>query len=770
MNEHLKAYGKFDQDDDEFVIEGETPPKPWFNYLWNDSYFSLVAHDGSGKSFFQDVDGHRTDLIAGRHLYLQNADGGTVWSGAGRVVSDAFGSVDAKRVRYGLGYAVFESSYQNVSTNWRIFCPQGLNGECWNISVTNESSESKTVRIVVVLDTKIDGKYKYQEYYTSASTHYDQSSYRFTSVSRHFTSGKEAIAFFTSDQEPDGWDTRWASFYGEPNDRMLPEALKNSSLTNHDLCDFEKGVFALEFKVELKPGETKQINIITGISFDRKELDTIKNKYLGCDASVGLERHYQEAVSFFKDFTAPVQIETPDEDFDTFFNVWLKHQLHLNVKWARGYFNGYRDLCQDTESLAPLHPEVAKERLRVIFAYQYPNGYAPRAWLHGKPVEAGHSDSPVWLAYTVRAIINETGDLSLLNEAMPFYGGEQGAVFEHLRRAMEWYWKDRGENGLCLARTGDWNDVLNRLGADGKGTSTWLTMAYYRALNDFIYLADLLGENDQAALFKKRAAEIYEIVNSVGWDGDWFNRGFTDAGNVIGSSSCKYGTMYLNSQSWAVLSQCTTPDRQRQVMNYVDASLETAVGALTLKDTYKEYDHGIGAITGQRPGCYQNGSAYSHSNTFKAQAWAMLGQADKVWASWQKLLPFSSSHQKVYAEPYVLPNCYFGPEAGYREGESGQSWITGTAGWFFAITVNSIFGLKTASSGLQLRPCLPSHWRGASITKTFRGAVYEIKYLRTDASASGNVVKQIVVNGEVMDRSYLPCEEGHEYRVDVILV
>jgi len=45
-----------------------------------------------------------------------------------------------------------------------------------------------------------------------------------------------------------------------------------------------------------------------------------------------------------------------------------------------------------------------------------------------------------------------------------------------------------------------------------------------------------------------------ERINKVSWDGAWYKRGFTDSGYAYGSAKNKKGKIFLNTQSWAVLS------------------------------------------------------------------------------------------------------------------------------------------------------------------------------------------------------------------------
>ena len=87
-------------------------------------------------------------------------------------------------------------------------------------------------------------------------------------------------------------------------------------------------------------------------------------------------------------------------------------------------------------------------------------------------------------------MLSTTGDTELLDEVVPFITSpvlredqeedfnlpavseQTGTVYEHCVRALKHGYR-LGPHGLPLMGTGDWNDGMNKVGAEGKGESVW---------------------------------------------------------------------------------------------------------------------------------------------------------------------------------------------------------------------------------------------------------------------------------------------------------
>ncbi|MCA5010563.1 glycosyl transferase, partial [Clostridioides difficile] len=129
---------------------------------------------------------------------------------------------------------------------------------------------------------------------------------------------------------------------------------------------------------------------------------------------------------------------------------------------------GFRDSCQDLLGFVHMIPERARERIIDIASTQFEDGsayhqYQPLTKKGNMDIGSGFNDDPLWLIAGVSAYIRETGDLSILEESVPFDNDLEKSqpLMEHLRRSFQFTRTHLGPHGLPLIGRADWNDCLN---------------------------------------------------------------------------------------------------------------------------------------------------------------------------------------------------------------------------------------------------------------------------------------------------------------------
>lgn len=273
----------------------------------------------------------------------------------------------------------------------------------------------------------------------------------------------------------------------------------------------------------------------------------------------------------------------------------------------------------------------------------------------------------------------------------------------------------------------DWNDMLYKVCREGKGESIWTSMQFGTVLPMIAELAELKGENGQKYL------DIYEnqkkLINEVAWDGEWFRRCITDDGTFIGSKEEPQAKIWLNTQSWSVLSGMGEKEKQIQAMDSVKRLLDTELGIKKIEPSMQDYPSKEDPLTYYNKGCGENGSVFCHANTWAIIAECILKRPENAYKYYHQLLPMVAQKKagewRYKAEPYVYASNIFGPESD-KFGLANVSWLTGTAAWMYIAVTQYMFGVRATWGGLEIDPCLAPEMLPAKVTRVFRGCKYEI--------------------------------------------
>lgn len=452
-------------------------------------------------------------------------------------------------------------------------------------------------------------------------------------------------------------------------------------------------------------------------------------------------------------------LRSPDEYINTMVNIWLKRQISLGKTWGRVYNKGFRDIMQDTAGLAAFDGKLAREKIMVCLSTQRPNGNPMRSFA---PIDRDpYYDGAVWTPETVLAYLNETGDLSVLDEDVPYFeSDEHGTVFEHMYRGIRFLLDNRGARNMVLWGGGDWNDSINNTGNQLKGESAWLSIATVKAIKEFCRICEIMGGKED--LISKLMAEREVLKAAIlenAFEGDQFIYGINDWDEKVGSHESYQAKTYLNAQTWAVLAEMLDEEGLNTIMQTVEDKLSCDYGYIQCAPAYSEKDLHIGRMAYFIPGGYENGSVYNHGVAFKIAADCKLGKADLAYDTLKRICYDNPKNSNSGVEPYVVTNMYFGPQEKYRPGFSYYAWFTGAAGWVYRDITEFILGVKGEYTGLQINPCIPSVWNDIFVSRVYRGARYNITFKRTGKY-------KLVVDGVVLDSNIAPIfPEGTEHTV-----
>jgi cellobionic acid phosphorylase len=252
------------------------------------------------------------------------------------------------------------------------------------------------------------------------------------------------------------------------------------------------------------------------------------------------------------------------------------------------------------------------------------------------------------------------------------------------------------------------------------------------ALDAWAPVARRRGDVKRAIRYEREADKTRRAINRLAWDGQWYTRGFTDAGKPFGVKTDREGTVFLNSQSWAMIAGAATARRVTLCMRAVEKYLMTPSGPMLLGPAFTAMREDIGKLTQKIPGWNENGSIYCHAATFYAYALYCARRPDEAFDVLRRLLPGYGGNtiERTGQLPLYIPNFYRGADAGRKAGLSSHAPNTGTASWYYRTAVAMLLGVRAEEAGMRLDPQLPRGWRRAAVWRLWRGAEFDIQIVR----------------------------------------
>jgi cellobiose phosphorylase len=146
---------------------------------------------------------------------------------------------------------------------------------------------------------------------------------------------------------------------------------------------------------------------------------------------------------------------------------------------------------------------------------------------------------------------------------------------------------------------------------------------------------------------------------------------------------------------------------------------------------------------------------------------AYAGMGDRAFDYYTRIAPAYQEDEQLHrTEPYVYAQMVAGKDA-KRFGEAKNSWLTGTAAWNFVAISQYILGIIPDYSGLKIDPSIPKAWDGYEVSRTFRGAVYNVKITNPNHVSKG--VKSVTVDGKAVDGNILPVFADGTHEVAVVM-
>lgn len=786
-------YGWFDDENREYVIERPDIPVSWTNYIGVRDLCAVLSHNAGGYSFYKSAEHHRITRFRqngvpldrpGHYVYIRDDETGDYWSVSwqpvGRDLTQAH-----YQIRHGLSYSRYTCETAGIQSEQLIFIPIEDDVELWDVRIKNISARSRHLSIFSYVEfsyhhIEIDNQNLQMSLYASGSNYQDGI------IEYDFFYEPWTYHYMASSFTPDSFDCTRDRFLGDYHTESDPVAVitgkcSESSELGGNSCG------ALHKRLVLGPSQEQRLIFMLGVG-SRTVGQAMREKYSRLStvdaAFAGLKDYWQKKLAVF-------QCRTPNPGLNTMVNIWNLYQAETCVVWSRfaSFIEvggrtglGYRDTSQDAMSVPHTNPDKVRQRLLELLHGQVSQGYGlhlfdpavfmpretllpgaklptvvplpnPEDIIHG--LEDTCSDDALWIIASVCEYVKETGDVSFFDQVVPFADFGEASVYEHLQRSLDFSSQQVGPTGICKGLRADWNDCLNL----GGGESAMVSFLHHWALLNFIEAASFLGRQQDVEYYSQVAEKVRKACEDNLWDGEWYIRGITRKGIRIGSRKNVEGKIFLESNSWAVVSGVASPARACSSMDAVERYLSSPYGIHLLWPAYSAPDDDIGYVTRVYKGVKENGSIFSHPNPWAVIAECKLGRGDRAMKYYDAILPYNQNDiiEIRQAEPYSYCQFIMGRDHS-AFGRARHPWLTGSAGWMYHAVTHWILGVRVGFNGLTIDPCIPASWLGFEVYRRWRNAEYHIKVNNPRGKLKG--VKSVQLNGKTIEGPIPTQPEG----------
>ena len=698
-----------------------------------------------------------------RQFFLREAGVGKprIWDMLPQVGRDA-GKYSGYSCRYGLGWVRIESARSQIRSQLRVFVPVDDPCEVWTITLTNTANLPRAMQLFTRVNWGLESHpaYYFDPRVTSQGDHLKDLR-AIVALNRHKANALPRTGFMIPSAAFQGFDLSGEDFTGGGHFRAFPAAVEEGKCRNSmGLQPYLGLVGALQFEMALQPGESRTLHIMVGRTEKepedyRRHIAELRKRFF---TGKGVEREFGRLNQSWRRMLDRVCLQSPDDEVDRVYNVWLKYQQHNTARFIRALDQiGYRDVLQDMLGICNFNPEYVRAHLPTVLNYQLREGRAIRQFFRYPNTNAPndermYADSPVWIADTLVTYLEETGDFDLLREQVGFYdltahrqdNSEKRSVYEHAMIALEGLFKSRGQHGLCLIGHGDWNDAMDGLSKRGKGVSTWVSMALVFASQRMLKLARYLNDQAAMAMLTEIVETMTRAVNESAWDGDHYVFGFNDDGVAIGSETCEEGRIQAVTNAWSLFTGvAAAAGREEQVLKALKR-LWTPIGTATTDIPFTQKSRELaGRIADITPGQFENGAVYTHAHAFLLYALAALGRGDELYSELKLSLPENTFPDIATGPPHQQSNFAVGPSHP-NFGTNLYSNFTGSANWYLK-TIDRMAGVLADFDGLRISPTAPAAWKQYRLRKEYRGREFHFHFRHESGRST---VRAVAVNGE----------------------
>jgi 1,2-beta-oligoglucan phosphorylase len=479
-------------------------------------------------------------------------------------------------------------------------------------------------------------------------------------------------------------------------------------------------------------------------------------------------------------------------------NALIHYLTPYGLEQFSGAAWGTRDVAQGPFDLLLCMGkyEEARKVLCIIFSNQNPDGGWPQWWMFDSysDIRAGsaHGDVVYWCIIALSKYITVTGNLTILDEILPFYqekgrgDEERQPLSEHVGRLIKMI-TDSFIPGTALVPFGggDWNDSLQPVSKElaQRMISSWTVEMNYQAFKQYRKVYERAGDTG-------KAAELKAICNRIRVD---FNRHLMKDGIVAGyglveeddtvslllhPSDNRTGIHYsILPMNRGIISGIFSKTQAREHQDLIEVFLKGPDGA-RLMDRPLKYRGGIQTFFQRAESSTffgrEIGLMYVHEHIRYAEALACTGKADDFMKALRQAIPVGY-RDVVPCGDIRQSNCYYSSsdvafrnryEADDLYDEILTGRITLRGGWrvyssgpgiFIGIIVTRLLGLRLEYGNVIIDPVIPHSLDGFSASLDLMGGTVTFNYAVKDDCFSP---KSVIINGTAVRFTH----EENKYR------
>ena len=273
-----QEYGHFDDANREYVITNPRTPFPWINYLGNEDFFGLISNTGGGYNFYKDakfrrITRYRYNSVpmdsVGRYFYV--VDGNTVWNPGWKPCKT---ELDSYECRHGLNYTRITGVKNKVRASVLYFVPLGVKAEIQRLTLTNESNETKRLKLFsyaewCLWNAATDGE-NFQRNLSTGEVEIERGKWTAIYHKTEYKERRDHYAYYSVNCPVNGYDTDRESFVGLYNDLSEPSAVSNQHSAD-SLAHGWSPIASHYIEVELKAGESRDFIFVLGYAENEQD-------------------------------------------------------------------------------------------------------------------------------------------------------------------------------------------------------------------------------------------------------------------------------------------------------------------------------------------------------------------------------------------------------------------------------------------------------------------------------------------------------------------